>query len=217
MESIHINEPRWRHFIITLPLFIIVRAWQASIKLKTDDVCLPPLTNPSRLVGVAWHRNIFFLPICKYIFRPEFPMAGLVSASRDGCYLCAFFKLMRIGAVRGSTNRRGVGAIFDLVERLHSSDVFITPDGPRGPRNRAKSGFVKVAQQSGARILALRFTPSRFITVKSWDAFVLPLPFSSVKLEVLEFENYEALEKSASAQNIEPQVLIQNFLNEVER
>lgn len=128
----HISQPTWRHFILLFPLYLLVRLWQATIRMRASDAkSLENLEDKKRLIGLAWHNRIFFLPMCKYIFRPNFPMSGLVSASRDGAWLCAFFKFLGIGTVRGSSKRRGAHAIISMVETLqHTSDIFITPDGP---------------------------------------------------------------------------------------
>jgi hypothetical protein len=62
---------------------------------------------------------------------------------------------------------------------LEKGDVVgITPDGPRGPRMRAKSGPIKLAQLTGTPILPISGNTSRRKIFKSWDRFCLPLPFA---------------------------------------
>jgi lysophospholipid acyltransferase (LPLAT)-like uncharacterized protein len=54
----------------------------------------------------------------------------------------------------------------------------MTPDGPRGPRMRVKRGPVLLAKIAGAPLLAVTWaTTNRIVFDKSWDHFVLPLPF----------------------------------------
>lgn len=213
MENIKINEPSFKHFCVILPLYLFLRLWQLTVRIRVSEQSLEMLTNPGRLIGLAWHSRIFFLPMCKYLYRPHYPMSGLVSASRDGAYLCALFYLMGIGTVRGSSKRRGAGAILDLIERLKSSDIFITPDGPRGPKNIAKSGFLRVAEESGANILLLRITARHFISLPTWDNFILPLPFSVADMDVCKFENAQALQQSARSLNISEVQLVSKYLN----
>lgn len=213
MENIKITEPSFKHYCAILPLYLLIRLWQMTVRIKVSEQSLKILTNPNRLVGLAWHSRIFFLPMCKYLYRPHYPMSGLVSASRDGAYLCTLFNLMKIGTVRGSSKRRGAGAILDLIERLKISDVFITPDGPRGPRNVAKSGFIRVAEQSGANILLLRITARHCFTLPTWDNFILPLPFTSADMDVCKFENIDALKRAARNLNISEVELVSKYLN----
>ncbi len=210
-----VYAPTFRHYLAIFPLFVLVRLLQSTVRLKTSEEDLKRLSAPERLVGIAWHSRIFFLAMCKYYYRDKIPMTGLVSASRDGAYLCAFFNLMNILTVRGSHKRRGVNAVINLVESIKKgSDVFITPDGPRGPRNKAKAGFAIVAKESGARILALKITPKYYFRInKAWDKFILPLPFSSATVTTLEYTTYADLEKSATEQGKAPEELVSEFLN----
>lgn len=210
-----ISQPTWKHYVLLFPIYAAVRLWQSTVRLKAEDAeALGRLEDPRRLIGLAWHNRIFFLPMCKYVFRPNLPMSGLVSASRDGAWLCAFFRFLGIGAVRGSSRRRGAHAIISMVETLReASDIFITPDGPRGPRYECKPGFLSVAKGSGARILLLRITPSSYWTIgAAWDKFILPKPFSRATVSVLEFENYAELVSAAERAGKSPERLAADFL-----
>jgi lysophospholipid acyltransferase (LPLAT)-like uncharacterized protein len=54
----------------------------------------------------------------------------------------------------------------------------ITPDGPRGPRQRVGRGPIVIARRGNAAILpyALATAPSKRLS--SWDRFQIPLPFA---------------------------------------
>ncbi len=56
--------------------------------------------------------------------------------------------------------------------------IAMTPDGPRGPRMRVKRGPIQLAKIAGAPMMAVTWaTTNRIVFNKSWDQFVLPLPF----------------------------------------
>jgi lysophospholipid acyltransferase (LPLAT)-like uncharacterized protein len=55
--------------------------------------------------------------------------------------------------------------------------IVITPDGPRGPRQRVPIGPIRLAKISGAPILPCTFAVARRRQFNSWDRFVVPLPF----------------------------------------
>lgn len=209
----YISKATFINYLAVFPLWAIYRLWAATIRIEASPDAVRNMSAPERLIGLAWHSRIFFLPICKFTYRKNFAMSGLVSASKDGAWLCAFFRFLGIGAVRGSYKRHGVTAIMGLVDTLKTGDVFITPDGPRGPNQVAKRGFVQVARESGARILALKITPTKCLRVKSWDGFMLPLPFSKVIIETRNFENLEALENAAAAANKKPEEFVGDWLN----
>ena len=65
------------------------------------------------------------------------------------------------------------------VDRLEDGGVIaMTPDGPRGPRMRAKRGPVQLAKLAGSPLMAIAWSTSNCIVFhKSWDHFILPLPF----------------------------------------
>jgi hypothetical protein len=53
-----------------------------------------------------------------------------------------------------------------------------TPDGPRGPRMRAKPGVVRLAMTTGVPIVPITFAASNQRLLASWDRFALALPFA---------------------------------------
>jgi lysophospholipid acyltransferase (LPLAT)-like uncharacterized protein len=63
-------------------------------------------------------------------------------------------------------------------------DIAITPDGPRGPKYALGPGVVQLAQSTGAPVLPLHATFSRGVRMKTWDGFIIPLPFSAVSVTI---------------------------------
>jgi lysophospholipid acyltransferase (LPLAT)-like uncharacterized protein len=90
--------------------------------------------------------------------------------------------------------------------------VAITPDGPRGPRQRVQPGVILAAQLTGAPIIPVVAGCTRAWWPGSWDRFCVPKPFSRVvvvygvprhvprELEDAELRRYmEALEQDLNA------------------
>jgi lysophospholipid acyltransferase (LPLAT)-like uncharacterized protein len=87
--------------------------------------------------------------------------------------------------VRGSTSRKGAAAMFQLAEVLASGkDVVITPDGPRGPVYELGPGIVLLAQKAGAAVVPVNMEYSSSWRLRSWDRFILPRPFSTVRVTI---------------------------------
>jgi lysophospholipid acyltransferase (LPLAT)-like uncharacterized protein len=61
-------------------------------------------------------------------------------------------------------------------------DVVITPDGPRGPVYELGPGIILLAQKSGAPVFPANLEYSRCWRLKSWDRFILPRPFSKIRV-----------------------------------
>ena len=207
-------RPKWYHFIAMLPVFVLLRLWQASIRFAADPHSLEIMRSPQRMIGLAWHDSIFFLPMSKWAYRKKFPMSGLVSASRDGSYLCAYFKFCGIRVVRGSSRKRASASIVGLIDALkHGSDIFITPDGPIGPKHVAKPGFLGIAEEASVRILLLHFSPRSFRRLSTWDSFMLPMPFSRVEVRAFEFKDADSLISAAEAAGVSPQEYAGRFMS----
>ena len=58
--------------------------------------------------------------------------------------------------------------------------MIIVPDGPRGPDREFKPGAVRLAAETGAVLVPFAFTATRRRILRSWDRFLLPLPFGRI-------------------------------------
>jgi hypothetical protein len=118
-----------------------------------------------------------------HLRAPHRAGAVLTSASRDGAIIAAVMRNFSLKSVRGSTSRRGATALLELTGTLKAGeDVAVTPDGPRGPRYKLGPGVVFLARQTGAAILPIHIEYSRVLRLKSWDRFMIPLPFTKVNV-----------------------------------
>jgi lysophospholipid acyltransferase (LPLAT)-like uncharacterized protein len=138
-----------------------------------------------RFIFAIWHNRLLITPIlyARYYKRPTKAFV-LTSASRDGTLLSEIVQRFGMGVVRGSTSRRGAAATLELGHCLeHGNDVAISPDGPRGPRYHLSPGVIFLAQRTKVPIVPIRVEYSRCIRLKSWDGFMIPLPFSRVTVK----------------------------------
>jgi len=104
-----------------------------------------------------------------------------VSRHGDGEIIARATRAYGIRAARGSASRGGIGSAREMIEAYREGyDLAIAVDGPRGPRQRAKPGAIRLAQVTGARLFPVACAPRRGHVFGSWDRFVLPLPFTRV-------------------------------------
>jgi len=136
-----------------------------------------------RNIFAFWHGRMLY-PIYYYARTITTRKAAiLISQSKDGDYGEALVKRLRGVCVRGSSSKGGLKALHDLSNLLADNyNLALTPDGPRGPAFHAQVGILKLAQYSQATIIPTTYNASRKITLKSWDRFIIPLPFSRVHL-----------------------------------
>ena len=131
------------------------------------------------VVFVLWHDQL--LPLI-HAHRNQ-GIVALVSEHADGEYVGRILDRYGFGTVRGSSTRGGARGLRDLVRAARRGhDLAVTPDGPRGPRHRFKEGALLAAQISGLPVLPLAATASSGWRFDSWDRFLVPKPFSTVRI-----------------------------------
>jgi lysophospholipid acyltransferase (LPLAT)-like uncharacterized protein len=173
----------WRRLVLS-PLGLFVRVWSSTLRFDIDPAERKDFeTRDQPVAFVLWHNRLFLVAEFYRRYRGGRPVYGLVSASQDGAWLTAFFSLVGMRAVRGSSSRGGREAATALVGVLRAGhDVGITPDGPRGPCYDFKPGALIVARQTGTPMLLLGAAFSSAWRLGSWDRFYLPRPFSRIRV-----------------------------------
>jgi lysophospholipid acyltransferase (LPLAT)-like uncharacterized protein len=136
-----------------------------------------PAKPPARGIYCFWHRCT--LPAGWYFRR--FRCSILISQSFDGELIARTLGLLGYGSVRGSSSRGGAAGLMALRDVLAAGEpVVFTADGPRGPIYQTKVGPVKLAAMTGETIGSFYLLPRRAWEMRSWDRFLVPLPFSRV-------------------------------------
>lgn len=173
----------WRARVLITLGFGLYRGWARTLRLQVEDPHdVASLVRNQPVIFAIWHNRLLMLP---RVFDPAFPTRqsfGLISASRDGDFIAAFIERSGYGTIRGSSSRKGVLALRQLVDTLAAGDnVLLTPDGPRGPVYQVSQGIVFLAQKSGAPIVPIHMEYSSCWRMKSWDRFVVPRPFATLR------------------------------------
>ena len=133
------------------------------------------LARGERVICAFWHGRLLMMPFA----YPGQRVVILISQHRDGEYISRIARALGFQVIRGSATRGGVRALRQIIRALKEGlNLVITPDGPRGPRAQVKSGVIELARLTGAPIVPVSFSAVRRRFLKSWDAFLLPLPFS---------------------------------------
>lgn len=153
---------------------------------KINQAAMEPFWQPNggKVIACIWHGR-FWLIHKMWTFGPGIPRVKmLISHSREGGIVARTATVVGAEVIRGSEAKKGkpkggVEAMRQMTRHIDDGGVIaMTPDGPRGPRMRAKRGPVQLAKLAGAPLMAVTWaTTSRVVFRKSWDHFVLPLPF----------------------------------------
>ena len=163
--------------------YALFRLWAKTLRFQLEDPHNGVgLVRDRPVIFAIWHNRLLMLPPPFDRWFPTRQSIGLISASRDGDLVSILIERSGYGTIRGSTSRKGVIALRQLVEALAAgSNVLFTPDGPRGPVYEVSPGVIFVAQKSGAPIVPLHPEYSSCWRLKSWDRFCVPRPFSTVR------------------------------------
>ena len=131
--------------------------------------------NNENFILCFWHGRLLMMPLS---WKKEKKINMLISEHPDGQLISKTVKYFGINTIHGSTSKGGTKAIRNIIESLKSGQsVGITPDGPRGPKMKINSAIIKIASLTGFKILPLSCSVKNKFILKSWDKFLVALPF----------------------------------------
>ena len=175
----------------------LLRIWARTLRFQIDDRAAVVGTPPNeRYIGALWHNRLLLLPHVLRTYLPNRKGAALISPSRDGDLLADLVKRFGYEVVRGSSSRRGAAAMLQLADVIGGGIVFL-------------------AQKSGAAVIPINMEYESCWRLKSWDRFILPRPFSTVRVifgaphpvqrtaSDAEFESERLRLQNAMMQNVE--------------
>ncbi len=167
-------------WLITLVYRLLMRTVRVELVNQRPVERLWAAGRPT--VVACWHNELLPFPALRLDTR----WIAIVSASKDGEVLSRILNRLGIDTARGSSSRRGLAALRTAVRAMREGagrvNGFVTVDGPRGPRHKAKDGVLFLAQKAGAPLIPVRASYSRKIVFNSWDRFEVPLPFSRCRV-----------------------------------
>src|SRR5688500_3098880 len=131
----------------------------ASVRFEVVSAEPPRhLTAKHGVIYTLWHGRL--LPLT--FFHRNQNIATLISQSSDGEYIARVVERWGYTALRGSSSRGGSGALREMVKVARSGrSLAITPDGPRGPRQKLKPGVLTLAQLTGLPIVPMSASATR--------------------------------------------------------
>jgi lysophospholipid acyltransferase (LPLAT)-like uncharacterized protein len=141
----------------------------------------PDATYEKAVIYSFWHRAVF---ASAWLWKKT-GIAVMVSRSFDGEYIARTIEKLGFVAVRGSSSRGGAKALLGLRRQLEQDiSVVFTIDGPRGPKYVAKAGPVLLSRASGLPMAAFYVALSDAWVLNTWDALMIPQPFSKALVRV---------------------------------
>ena len=156
-----------------------IRVLRATVRLRHhgDERMREWERQGNHFILAFWHRHLLLMP---YAYQGK-RISVLVSQSTDGELIARTVARLGIDSSRGSSSRGGIAGMRSLLRKAAEGwDIAFTPDGPRGPLREVQPGVILAAAATGLPIQPVAIAASRAKLLRSWDRFVVPLPFSTV-------------------------------------
>ena len=211
-ETTTINEVTGWRYLLLWCLASLVRLWGRTLRFEVDAETYARLTKSDEPVAIVlWHNRLFLSPEMFRRYRTQRRVYGLVSASKDGAWLAALYRMIGMHPVRGSSSNFGREAARTLIEVMRGGhDIGITPDGPRGPLYVVEPGAVVVTRRTSAPMVLFGAEFTRAWKLKSWDRFYIPWPFSRIKMHSAVLPPVKADGEKLSADDVRTALLAVN-------
>ncbi len=144
------------------------------------------------VIALVWHSR-FMMLTSAWKKQYQLPYV-LISRSRDGNIVAHASHYLGLKTIRGSTKKAakannaakakgGAKASLDIVTAIENKGcIVVTPDGPRGPRQRLGDGPLRLAKLTNAPLMPCSFAVKNRKLLNSWDRLVVPLPFGKGKI-----------------------------------
>jgi len=157
--------------------FLYIRAvnFTSSIQFENESIPKQFWNNDKPFILAFWHSQLMMIG---FAWKKKQNVNILASSHSDGRFGAIVGKYFNLNNIQTSEKNKSVSlrSIFKLLN--DNNYIGITPDGPRGPKEIVSEGIIKIAKTSKVPIIPIGFWSSKNFKLKSWDSFLITLPFS---------------------------------------
>ena len=199
-----------QNFLVLLAiLYIQFVKLTSKIKIENNHYPNKYWKDGKPFILAFWHSQLMMVSFSWSYKKKINILASGHSDGRFGAKVGNFFKLNNIQ----TSNENKILSLRSVFQLLKSQQyIGITPDGPRGPKEKVSKGIIKIAKSANVPIIPLGQWSSRNFTLKSWDSFLITLPFS--KCNFVWGEEIEIPKNLKDDKIIDFQKIIKNKINE---
>jgi lysophospholipid acyltransferase (LPLAT)-like uncharacterized protein len=171
-------------YLISLYIKFVYKTSQVTI-MRDESVDILK-KNQESVIYAFWHGDLMMMPI---LDAPHKKMMTLSSKNNIKYLTDMCVRQFGIATIYGSRSnvnkphkdKGGTQALRQILAGLKNGySISITPDGPLGPRHQVHEGIIVAAILSQKPIVAISYVSKYGIYAKSWDKFLIPLPFSKL-------------------------------------
>lgn len=155
-------------------------AWLATLWIRSLRVKLSTPEEFSPGILGTWHRDL----LASAAAFKDMGVHAFVSESSDGDFFAQAAKRLGYTVTRGSSTHGATNVRYLLHSLSQGFFAGMALDGPHGPAGTVKPGSVWLSKKSGRPLWQISVKYGAHIRLKTWDNFVLPLPLSSIVIEI---------------------------------
>ena len=160
-------------FIASIYIYLV--KFTSKFKYENENIPKKYWDNKKPFILAFWHNQLMTVSFAWKINKKLNILASGHSDGRFGAIVGKYFNLNNIPIYKENKNY-SLRSLFKLIRE--DQFIGITPDGPRGPKEIASDGIIKIAKTYEIPIIPLGFWSSNNFKLKSWDSFLITLPFS---------------------------------------
>ena len=164
-------------YILGFFTFLYIRAVNLTSSIQFENESIPKQfwNNDKPFILAFWHSQLMMIG---FSWKKNKNVNILASSHSDGRFGAIVGKYFNLNNIQTSEKNKSVSlrSIFKLLN--DNNYIGITPDGPRGPKEIVSEGIIKIAKSSKVPIIPIGFWSSKNFKLKSWDSFLITLPFS---------------------------------------
>lgn len=147
--------------------------WERTGFDAMDDA----LHSGTPVIVALWHQRLMMSP---YLFDASLgKICTLTSSARAGRLAGQVQARFGFETIAMSSHKRHIALSREVLGRMRDGySIGIATDGPRGPARVASTVPLVWARTSGAPVFVVSFSAKRVIKFPTWDAMMLPAPWT---------------------------------------
>ena len=156
-------------------IYIYLVKISSNINHKNISIPMEYWREEKPFILAFWHNQLMTI---SFAWTNKKKINILASGHSDGRFGAIVGKYFNLNNIPTSNFNKSISLrpIFKIL--LSNNYIGITPDGPRGPKEKVSSGIIKIAKSANVPIIPIGFASSKNFSLKSWDSFIITLPFS---------------------------------------
>ena len=168
-------------------MYILLTYYTSRVTFSNQSKIDSLSKNNENFIYAFWHDQLL---MCPFTWKNDLDILVLISKHKDGDIISRVISYLGFKTIRGSTNnpekKKNKGGFIAAKKILSSLKknicVGIAPDGPRGPRHEVAEGIINIARMSNKKIIPVALGFKSKWTLNTWDKFIVPKFFSSMKV-----------------------------------